>query len=147
MNGMTKELKSKLLAAKNAEEAAELVRATGQEVTAEETERLWEEVTKHRELEERTLSLDELEAVSGGSVKNWEWGDDDIDWLKEGCYATVEAGSHCWSSDHCFCIEVYYKNEPTQIMCDVCKQQTAHIDGSITRIYKRRNGHISSRGF
>ena len=147
MLSITNELKAKLLAAKSGEEAASLVKANGQEITQEESALLWKEITSKRGQDGKEFSLDELEAVSGGSAKGWEWGDDDIDWLKDGCFATVEAGSHCWSSDTCFCIEVYYKNEPTQIICGVCGQQMAHIDGTITRKYQCRNGHISLRGF
>ena len=136
MTILTNELKAKLLAARSAREAAALLRDAG--VDAPRAERLWTELKHKREADGKELSLDELGSVSGGF---------DRDWLKEGCFATVEAGSHCWSSDTCFCIEVYYKNEPRQIIWAVCGQQMAHIDGTITRKYQCRNGHISLRGF
>ena len=63
---MTNELKIKLLAAKNAEEVTELLKANGREITAEETETLWEEIGHIREAEDRKLSKDELDAVSAG---------------------------------------------------------------------------------
>ena len=63
---MTGELKTKLLAAKSAEEVAELLRADGREITAEEAEKLWEEIEHIREAEGRKLSKDELDAVSAG---------------------------------------------------------------------------------
>ena len=63
---ITNELREKLLTAKSAEEAAELLRAGGQEVGPNDVEKLWAEITKHREQEGKELSLDELDAVSGG---------------------------------------------------------------------------------
>ena len=63
---MTGELKTKLLAAKSAEEVAELLRADGREITAEEAEKLWEEIEHIREAKGRKLSKDELDAVSAG---------------------------------------------------------------------------------
>ena len=63
---MTNELKIKLLAAKNAEEVTELLKANGRETTAEETETLWEEIERVREEGSRKLSKDELDAVSAG---------------------------------------------------------------------------------
>ena len=63
---ITKELKAKFLAAQNAEEVAELVKADGREITAEEAEKLWEEIEHIREAEGRKLSKDELDAVSAG---------------------------------------------------------------------------------
>ena len=104
MINMTKELKKKLLAAQSAEEVAELVKADGQELTAEDNERIWEEITKRREKDVRTLSLDELEAVSGGSeYRNWP---------VDGCAASVEPDSMCWSNDACSVSEVEYTDPP-----------------------------------
>ena len=45
---LTNELKAKLLNAKNAEEAAALLKADGQEITAEESAQLWEEISRMR---------------------------------------------------------------------------------------------------
>ena len=104
MINITKELKKKLLAAQSAEEAAELVKADGQEITAEDTERIWGEITKRREKDIQMLSLDELEAVSGGGdLRNWP---------VDGCAATVEPDSWCWSNDACEVSEVEYKDPP-----------------------------------
>ena len=42
-------------------------------------------------VEGKELSVDELDAVSGGvTTRNWQ---------REGCAATVEAGSDCWGTD------------------------------------------------
>ena len=66
MLNITKELKAKLLAAQSEEEVTELLRADGREITAEESEKLWEEIEHIREAEDRKLSKDELDAVSAG---------------------------------------------------------------------------------
>ena len=63
---ITNELREKLLTAKSAEEAAELLKADGQEVGPDDVEKLWAEVTKYRQKDDRELSLDEMDAVSGG---------------------------------------------------------------------------------
>jgi hypothetical protein len=42
-------------------------------------------------IEDKKLSTDELDAVSGGVTTR--------DWQSEGCAATVEAGSDCWGTD------------------------------------------------
>jgi len=63
---MTNELKIKLLAAQSEEEVTELLKANGREITAEEAEKLWEEIEHIREAEGRKLSKDELDAVSAG---------------------------------------------------------------------------------
>ena len=89
---ITNELKAKLLAAQSAEEAAELLKANGQEAGPDDVEKLWTEITKHREQEGKELSPDELGAVAGGAIRN-------RDYLKEGCAATVEPHSTCWGTD------------------------------------------------
>ena len=66
MIDITNELKTKLLAAESAEEVTELIKADGQEITAEDAVHLWEEIEHMREAEGRKLSKDELDAVSAG---------------------------------------------------------------------------------
>ena len=66
MLNITNELKAKLLAAQSEEEVTELLKANGREITAEEAEKLWEEIEHIREAEDRKLSKDELDAVSAG---------------------------------------------------------------------------------
>lgn len=85
-----KELEKKLLAAESAEEIAEQLKAEGREITPEKAAELFEEA-KVRQGEVRKLSIDELDAVTGGvTTRNWQ---------SEGCAATVEAGSDCWDTD------------------------------------------------
>ena len=108
---MTNELKSKLLAAQSAEEVAALVKADGQEITAEDAGHLWEEIKKCREQDGRQLSLDELESVSGGADRNW---------VTDGCAATMEYGSWCDSNDKCIVWDVTYEFQPTGHLCPNC---------------------------
>lgn len=122
---MTNELKSKLLAAQSAEEVAALVKADGQEITAEDAGHLWEEIKKCREQDGRQLSLDELESVSGGADRNW---------VTDGCAATVNYGSWCGSNDRCIVWDVTYDFQPTPTLCPNCGknmylQNTIHLKG------------------
>lgn len=80
---ITNELREKLLTAKSAEEVAELLKEDGQEVGPDDVEKLWAEVTKYRQKDDRKLSVDELDAVSGGVF----WlGDDAPDGHELGCW-------------------------------------------------------------
>ena len=82
------ELKKKAMKAASAEEVMEIVRAAGEEITAEEAKKFFETLKKSQADQE--LSLDELEAVSGGRNA-----------MTEGCAATVEPGSYCYFTDDC----------------------------------------------
>ena len=105
MNGA---LKSRLLGAENAEQAADILKEAGQTVTPEDIAHLWDEISSYRKVKE--LSLDELEAVSGGA---------DRDWLTDGGAATVEPYSWCKSNDTCFIVDVVYAHQPVGI-CPYC---------------------------
>ena len=87
MESSREALKLKALEAASPEEIAALVRDAGDEITAEEAEQLFEQAKKRRE--DMTFSRSEMEAVSGVAR----------DWLTDGCAATVEAGSDCWTTD------------------------------------------------
>ena len=91
------------------EEAIELLKADGQRVSQEEVRKLWKEIENYRERNGETLSLDEMEAVSGGKR----------DWVTEGCVATAEYGSSCWTgNDACiFFLNVQYSNQPQSQQC------------------------------
>ena len=107
---LTDELKTKLLAAQDVNEVTALLKAEGQGISPEDAERLWEEILRKREKDGKELSLDELEAVSGGA---------DRDWLTSGCAATVEPGSWCGSNDMCYVWDVTYDHIPVG-ECSVC---------------------------
>lgn len=106
---ITDELRAKLLTAQSAEEVTELAKADGQKITPEDAARIWEEIEARRKYS-RKLSLDELEAVSGGK---------DRDWPTDGCAATVEPGSHCGSNDACWRFDVTYDHMPEKV-CEKC---------------------------
>ena len=103
------ELKKKAMEAAGAEEIMEIMKAAGEEITAEEAERFYEKVQDKKT--DRELSLDELEAVAGG---------EDRDWLRDGCAATVAAGSDCYGTDMCGLWPVIYEHRPTRHKCSVC---------------------------
>ena len=103
------ELKKKAMEAAGAEEVMEIMKAAGEEITAEEAERFYEKVQDKKT--DRELSLDELEAVAGG---------EDRDWLRDGCAATVEGGSDCYGTDMCGLWPVTYEHRPTRHKCSVC---------------------------
>ena len=70
-------------------------------------ETLWKEI----EYNHRTLSLEELDTVTGGK---------DRDYIKDGCAATVEVDSSCWGTDSCIILNVTYDNKPTHHKCPDC---------------------------
>jgi hypothetical protein len=103
------ELKKKALEAASAEEIMEIMKAAGEEITAEAAAQLFEKAQAKKT--DKELSLDELEAVAGG---------EDRDWLRDGCAATVEAGSDCYGTDMCGLWPVTYEHRPTRHKCSVC---------------------------
>ncbi len=111
---LTDELLKNLAKATSEKEMAEILEANGQELTEEEMQILFKELSAHAsELTEQELSLDELDAVSGGSKPgDYPW--DHVDWLNEGCYATVEPGSWCGISDDCVGYYVNYNHPPVK---------------------------------
>ena len=113
---LTDELKTKLLAAQDVNEVTALLKAEGQGISPEDAERLWEEIFRKREKDGKELSLDELEAVSGGR-----------DYEKEGCAATVEPDSWCWSDDECFLDEVFSQHPPRKKLCPPLRPRYCHV--------------------
>ena len=118
------ELKKKTLAAASAEEIMEIMKAAGEEITAEAAAQLFEKAQAKKTGKE--LSLDEMEAVSGGADRNW---------VTDGCAATVEYGSRCWSNDKCVNWDVTYDFGPTDTLCIKCGknmflQKRTHLGGS-----------------
>jgi len=71
---------------------------------------------------ERELSLDELEAVSGGEEFSLiHWGKIFRDYAQEGCAATVEPDSHCWGTDGgCTAVDRFYSHKPIWVKCPDC---------------------------
>ena len=90
-------LKEKLNAADCFEEVKEILK----ERSDIDAERVWKEIENHRSGKKEKLDLDELDAVAGGA---------DRDWQKDGCAATCEWQSWCWSNDNCIAFDVTYDN-------------------------------------
>ena len=103
------ELIKKAMEAGSPEEIMEFVRAAGEEITAEEAEHIFKKAQEKKA--DKELSLDELEAVSGGADRNW---------VTDGCAATVEYKSWCDSNDSCAIFDVTYDYEPTHTLCPNC---------------------------
>lgn len=121
------ELKEKLLTAKSADEAAELVKAEGQDITEEEIALIWDEISKLKAQDGKELSTDELEAITGGhSLLEVN------DWSKLGCAATVEEGSSCTSNDACKLFYYTYDNFTERCPAD---PRMPHQLGNETRVY------------
>ena len=124
---MNADLKTKLSKASSLEEVKGMLGA-GSGVDAE---RLWREIEKHRSGQSERLDLNELDSVSGGA---------DRDWVKEGCAATVEIGSWCWSNDHCVMFDVTYDN-----LWATCPDGKPHefVDGHCVRCGYNKGSAVS----
>ena len=122
---MNNDLKTKLMHAGSTEKIAALLKEAGMDETL--AERFWKELTHKREADGRELSLDELEAVTGGA---------DRDWVTDGCAATVEPGSWCGSNDSCVVVDVTYVHEPIRYACDMCGGKTYYLSGGRRIHYK-----------
>ena len=110
------ELKKKAMKAASAEDVMEIVRAAGEEITAEEAKKFFETLKKSQADQE--LSLDELEAVSGGARNA----------ATEGCAATVEADSNCVFTDFCSIVFTLYDVAPVNGNCTQCGAAPVYND-------------------
>ena len=111
------ELEKKAIEAASAEEVMEIVRAAGEEITAEEAASFFKAVQERKA--DKELALDELEAVSGG--QKWGNGVWVRDYSTEGCAATVEPSSDCWGTDgNCWVGNISYIPGPVDVKCPDC---------------------------
>ena len=94
---MDKNLRKKLSVAKDLAEVKSIL----PDASNSDCERIWAEIEKHRSDKIEKLDFEELDAVSGGA---------DRDWKRDGCAATCESGSWCWSNDFCMAWDVTYDN-------------------------------------
>ena len=90
------------LAEKDPSQAAELAAELGYEVTEEELIKAEEELCTQSSTEVVELDLEDMDRAAGGNR----------DWATQGCAATVEAASWCWSNDACIISDVTYINSP-----------------------------------
>ena len=94
---MNQELEKKLRNAKTLQEVEELLK----DEQHLDPKKVFEEISKHRQGEASKLDLEELDAVNGGA---------DRDWKTDGCAATCDGQSWCWSNDNCIVFDVTYSN-------------------------------------
>lgn len=133
----TEELTKKLLLAEDAEAVAAVIKAGGQDISAEDAAQLFDQISERKTSDGKELSLDELNTVSGGA---------DRDFFREGCSATVEYGSDCWfSADYCSMVSTTYDNPPTQFRCLKCGGVLVW-DDSYTTKFVTSDGTILKRG-
>ena len=92
-----KDLFELIKGAKSEQEVRKLLDQQGEEYANVDAKRLFDEVQRRLNSNEK-LDLEELDSVSGGKR----------DWWTEGCAATCEEGSWCWSNDQCFSFDVEY---------------------------------------
>ena len=90
------------LADKDPSQAVELAAELGYEVTEEELIKAEKELCTQSSTEVVELDLKDMDRAAGGNR----------DWATQGCAATVEAASWCWSNDACIISDVTYINSP-----------------------------------
>lgn len=111
---------SKYMDAQSVEEVAQLLKEDDRDDAL--AERTWEEICHVREQIGDNLSMDELEAVAGGSGTR--------DWWKSGCAATVEPGSSCWGTDGgCSYVNIHYWTVPGTQSCIYCGAKYTYTYG------------------
>ncbi len=100
---ITSEILAELIKAQNAGQVMDILARNGQECSTEDAEHIWKEIEYHKVDFKQDLSLDELEAVSGGADRNRP---------TDGCAATVEPNtSWCGSNDMCVIWDVTYVSD------------------------------------
>ncbi len=121
-NKKNTELDTRLLKAQSAEEVADLLRANGQEYSAEEAGQIWQEIERYKaDLNQagkeeavfnQDVSPEELENVAGGIGGTDDNDEERVDIYGgkgfPNCKATVEDGSWCRSNDACHFFAVHY---------------------------------------
>ncbi len=103
---LLKELKDKLMLAESADEIKEIITKAGGEITAEDAEKLLAKIKRSKPASGMDIDDDEMDAVAGGGT----FSNEHKDWSKDGCAATCEPGSRCWSNDKCIWGEYSYSN-------------------------------------
>ena len=106
----SEEIDKKLLEAQSVEDVLAIANENSSSPVSEEfAEKIFAKVKTIRG-GDAELDLDELESVSGGKGIT-------VDFIKDGCHATVEPGSSCWSDDKCSHDEVVYDNYGDSVNC------------------------------
>ena len=90
-------LKEELIEANNLDEVKEILK----DHPEIDPEWAWREIENHRSSKKEKLDNEELDAVNRGANR---------DWKKDGCAATYEWDSWCWSNDNRITFDVTYSN-------------------------------------
>lgn len=102
------EMEKKLLKAGSIDEVKSIIEGNGEEISDEDAQKLYDKIKSIDDNAVVEVSVDELDAVSGGR-----------DYMEEGCHATVEVGSRCWGTDYCILTVLWYDHKPEQT-CPKC---------------------------
>lgn len=109
MGSTREEIEKKLLKAGSIDEVKSIIEGSGDSISDDDAKMLYDKIKSMDSEASVELSVEELDSVSGGRR----------DFMKEGCKATVEAGSNCWGNDFCGLINVWYDAAPEQ-NCPKC---------------------------
>lgn len=107
------EIEKQLLQTKSVDEAKTLLAENGISLSDKEADEMYKKIEEQAPDFSKEVSLDELDAVSGGwfGFRNYK---------EKGCAATVELGSSCWGTDgDCAFVNVSYTHGPEK-RCDKC---------------------------
>lgn len=96
---------------------AEVARAVGFDVTAEELIEAAAEIRAEQAAAQDAAAA-EITELTEGEMDQAAGGE--RDWARQGCAATVESSSWCWSNDSCFVAQVTYTNPPSYNTCPNC---------------------------
>ncbi len=78
------------------------------------------DIEKAKILNEHEVSSDEMEAVSGGVVIDWD----------ARCEATVKSGTSCWGTDACYGINVKYMRDRAVHGCSATVESTGYCSSN-----------------
>ena len=122
-----REQKSKLMLAESIDEIKDIITKAGGEISSEDAEHLWNEIKHMKESRGQEIDDDEMDAVAGGADRNW---------IIDGCAATCEHESWCFSNDFCLEFSVTYFNFWTD--SPTCPDGTPHDFGEVYYIRNTR---------
>ena len=108
---ITEEMEQKLRQAETLEDVKQILSEGKYKFTPDQIEQVYNELQQKYRGKDEELSLDELEMVSGGK---------DLNWIEDGCYATVEGSSWCGRNDKCEWLWTTYDYAPVKYKCVDC---------------------------
>lgn len=132
MSTSRSELEKRLAKAGSVEEVKTIVEGHNEKISDEDAKILYNKIKSVDKDAVVELSVNELDAVSGGNR----------DYMKDGCKATVEVGSNCLGNDYCALFTTWYIHQPEET-CPKCGRGMGWSkSGSLYHIIKCPNcGH------